>query len=708
MTLLPDLGHVVDAGSGVLLLALGLWVGRVRNAQRATLALALFSVGFGLMLVFGNVLSGDDPLAPVAQAVSVVLALPAIAGLLALSLLFPRPLSPRERRVAGVLGLGVLAPFAAWLPAYLGEPPVALSLVTGLYPLEFAFAFAILLFAFRFASASGPSAPRERQLCALMAAALLPWPALFAMTRLGGEAGALLRDGNGITVLLTQRPGLLFGLEHFLVLVAACGVWLAHAARAGPPASRTARTVALLTIGAPVLAEAVLASPLNTSGTSGLYGAARIATVAALAYAMLRHRLFDLDLRVKGTMQRGALVAIVIGAFLLAGQAGSMLGGPAAGAALGVLVLAGLVLALRPLEGLAARLADAAMPGVSDTPEYLNLRKLEVYRAALEQAAASGTLGEPGRDGALARLRDELGLSERDHHILAYAARTGAQAAMLELEAGALLLGRYRVQRFLGEGAHGRTYLARDERGGHDVVLKAIRPDKAGDPSLLREARAIAALRHPHVVRLLEAQQARDAVFLVMEFVEGGSLRQRLDRGPLAPHEFGRVASGLLAALGAVHAAGIVHRDVKPSNVLLTANGEAKLADFGIAHLPGLETTVGGASGGSAVGTIKYMSPEQAKGRKVTPRSDLFSAAATLYEAWTGKPYLAPGTRESAIELQMRAAAGQPFRARVEPRALRAWFAKALDPDPARRFPDAEAMRAALDRALRVVPLRPG
>jgi outer membrane protein assembly factor BamB len=262
---------------------------------------------------------------------------------------------------------------------------------------------------------------------------------------------------------------------------------------------------------------------------------------------------------------------------------------------------------------------------------------------------------------------------------------------------GDVLLGKYRVTRLLGEGAHGRTYLAEDVAAHRPVVVKVLHPRASGDASL-REARAIAAVRHPNVVTLYHVEQSGDAACLVMEYVDGGSLQQRLARGALGGDEFRRVATGVLDALQAVHDAGAVHRDVKPSNVLLTRDGQPKLADFGVAHLPGMETTVGGE--GTTVGTVRYMSPEQAKGKPATPRSDLFSAGATLFEAYTGTPYLQAEPNESAVELQMRAARAEPFDQRLEPPALRAWFARALEPDPALRFASARAMREALIGAL--------
>jgi outer membrane protein assembly factor BamB/predicted Ser/Thr protein kinase len=286
--------------------------------------------------------------------------------------------------------------------------------------------------------------------------------------------------------------------------------------------------------------------------------------------------------------------------------------------------------------------------------------------------------------------------------------RSRARALLAETrtwKTGELVQRRYRVQRRLGEGGLGAAYLCRDQREQRDVVLKTLRspePTPDGLAMLLKEARALGALRHPNVVALHSVEQAGLEAFVVMEYLEGGSLAERLRRGKLEPEEFVVVASDALAALEAVHAAGIVHRDVKPSNLLLTKDGRLKLADFGIAHIPGFETTMGGVREGStAIGTIRYMSPEQARGHRVTPQSDLFSLAATLYEAYTGKGYLEPGPGESPIELQMRAAAAGPFDRPLEgPVGLRAWFARALHPEAERRFASAVEMREALERAM--------
>ncbi|MCA1813141.1 MAG: serine/threonine protein kinase, partial [Halobacteriales archaeon] len=334
--------------------------------------------------------------------------------------------------------------------------------------------------------------------------------------------------------------------------------------------------------------------------------------------------------------------------------------------------------------------------------------RIGAYRTALEKELADGRSPGEARD-RLKPLRRELGVSETEHAVMDHMlADRGARPIADALRTTDLFLGRYRVERKLGEGGNGATYLCRDERVERRVVLKLLRAagrDAQGLDELVREARAIGSLQHPNVVTLLDVEQVGDEAFIVMEHMAGGSLEQRLEAGALGPGEFRRVALDLLAALEAVHAAGLVHRDVKPSNVLLAADGRAKLADFGVAHLAGFDTTAG-AGGAGPVGTIRYMSPEQAGGKRATPQSDLFSAGATLFEACTGEAYLAPLPGESAVELQLRAAFAKPFRRAVRPPALRGWFAKTLAPSPRKRFPSAAAMRAALERALPVTPGR--
>jgi hypothetical protein len=271
-----------------------------------------------------------------------------------------------------------------------------------------------------------------------------------------------------------------------------------------------------------------------------------------------------------------------------------------------------------------------------------------------------------------------------------------ATGELIDFAPGVLVLNKFRIRKPLGEGAFGRTFLAQDELVGREVVLKVLR--ERLPESAIREARAIGGIRHPNVITLFDVSRAGDHTFLVMEYAEGGSLRQRLQHGHLTPAQFSSVATGLLAALSAVHAAGAVHRDIKPSNVLLDGSGTAKLADFGIARAPGTDRTRSGIAM-HLQGTLRYMAPEQARGRAANTSSDLYSAALTLFEAWTGRPYVEAAMTATEEELRVVIASTGPFAAPVGPGALRDWFAKGLDPQPEGRFSSADAMLAAFTAA---------
>lgn len=491
-----------------------------------------------------------------------------------------------------------------------------------------------------------------------------------------------------------------------------------------------------------------LAVPGDCCGVSAvLWVAARALAAPALLAAFVRRERYWLPLAVAAVDAAIALVGATTGLFLrstaelaflalfvaLLGRGALDLGGTPAWARRGFaavfglyvfLVVASLVVGNAPGFALAVPLgvvlglvaggvgAQAVLPPgqgllawAGAEPPGATERRLDPYAIALDRELAGGASPEEAFE-RLRPLRASLRVSDREHAVLAYARKRGGPAAAGdpgEMAPGARFLDRYRVVSVLRQGGMGLTRLCRDERMDRNVVLKSLRSRDAsseGVDAVLREARAMGRVRHPAVVTVHDVERVGDEAFIIMEHVEGGSLEDHLAKGPLDPVRFRIVAGGLLDALGAVHGAGLVHRDVKPSNVLLTGTGEVKLADFGVAHIPGYETTAA-ALDASAVGTIRYMSPEQARGRGVTAQSDLFSAGATLFEAWTGEPYLQPKPGESAIELQLRAATADGFRRAVKgPKALKAWFARALEPVPARRFATAGDMRAALEQAL--------
>jgi hypothetical protein len=204
---------------------------------------------------------------------------------------------------------------------------------------------------------------------------------------------------------------------------------------------------------------------------------------------------------------------------------------------------------------------------------------------------------------------------------------------------------RYDVVRPLGGGGMGEVFLARDRVLGRDVAVKVLRSQYAGDSEFAerfrREARSAASLSHPNIVQVYDRGETEDgASYIAMEYVPGGTLTEKITRqGPLGAEEAAALGAQVAEALGAAHERGMVHRDVKPQNVLLTARDGAKVADFGIARA-GSSVTI--SKTGSVMGTAGYMSPEQALGKPATLKSDLYSLGVVLYEALTGElPYKA-------------------------------------------------------------------
>jgi serine/threonine-protein kinase len=210
-----------------------------------------------------------------------------------------------------------------------------------------------------------------------------------------------------------------------------------------------------------------------------------------------------------------------------------------------------------------------------------------------------------------------------------------------ESQAGPVAFGRYRVQEKLGAGGMGAVYQARDEELGREVAVKVLRPLAAvGEPPrelierFRREARAVALLSHANVVRVYDQGMEGDFPYLVMELVGGPTLADRIATGPLEVREVRTLGIQIASALDAAHAAGIVHRDVKPSNVLQSGAGSWKLADFGIAHMSDSSLTITG----QFLGTPAFAAPEMLEGGQVASPADVYSLAATLYAALAGEP----------------------------------------------------------------------
>jgi serine/threonine protein kinase len=274
-----------------------------------------------------------------------------------------------------------------------------------------------------------------------------------------------------------------------------------------------------------------------------------------------------------------------------------------------------------------------------------------------------------------------------------------------------VLSGRYRLERHLARGGMGEVYLAHDELLNRTVAVKELFPELAQDAAFVerfrREAQAAAALNHPNVVSVYDFGDADGVYFIVMEYVDGQTLRDIIrEEGQMAPAEAVDIAAEIAAALAAAHEQGLVHRDVKPPNVLITkADGTVKVADFGIARATNTLDAL--TMPGQVVGTATYLSPEQAQGHAVDHRSDLYSLGMVLYEMVAGRP---PFEAETPVAIAYKQVTETPpppstFNSRVPPK-LDALVAKAMAKDPAARQQSADQMRAEL-LALRAAPPAP-
>src|SRR5215210_7999897 len=264
---------------------------------------------------------------------------------------------------------------------------------------------------------------------------------------------------------------------------------------------------------------------------------------------------------------------------------------------------------------------------------------------------------------------------------------------------------RYDVVRPLGSGGMGEVYLARDRVLGRDVALKVLRKQYAGDSEFAerfkREARSAASLSHPNIVQVYDRGETEDgSSYIAMEYVPGGTLKEKISsEGPLAAPEAAALGAQVAEALGAAHDRGMVHRDIKPQNVLLTGKGEAKVADFGIARA-GSSVTI--SRTGSVMGTAGYMSPEQALGKPATPKSDLYSLGVVLYEALTGE---LPYTADNPIAVSMKHV-NEPLRPPIElnpriPAGMNALVTKLMAKDPEDRYAGADELADDLWRVSR-------
>ena len=257
-------------------------------------------------------------------------------------------------------------------------------------------------------------------------------------------------------------------------------------------------------------------------------------------------------------------------------------------------------------------------------------------------------------------------------------------------------IGRYRIESRLGAGGMGEVFLAEDVTLGRRVALKLLTPSGGPDADRARrfaqEARLAAAISHPNIAQIFEVGEADGVNFIAMEYIEGEPLSARVQRGPSAPADVVEMAIQIFDALDEAHARGIVHRDLKPANILMTARGRVKVLDFGLAkliirdaadHTPTRVDT----NAGLILGTVHYMSPEQALGRDVDTRTDIFSAGIVLYELLTGRlPFSGNSTTETFDRI-MHAQPDSISRLNyAAPPELERIVKKALEKEPARRY----------------------
>ena len=261
----------------------------------------------------------------------------------------------------------------------------------------------------------------------------------------------------------------------------------------------------------------------------------------------------------------------------------------------------------------------------------------------------------------------------------------------------------YKIISLLGKGGMGEVYQARDTKLDRTVALKILPADVATDAErmrrFVREAKAASALNHPHVATIYEIGEGESVRFIAMEYVEGQTLAAKINGQPLAIKEIVEIGSQIADALDEAHSKGITHRDIKPANVMLTPRGQVKVLDFGLAKIARPQridsniSTLAKTQSGVVMGTVPYMSPEQALGRDIDHRSDLFSLGAVLYEMATGRLPFAGANLSETMDLILHAQPEAMARFNYDvPAELERIVRKCLEKERERRYQSAREL----------------
>ncbi len=517
-----------------------------------------------------------------------------------------------------------------------------------------------------------------------------------------------LSPASALSGLAARAPAARVGLDGALqVGVALARVVLAsgagsNASRGGRALDRAFRRVAVASVLLLVAGAAAEITDLRFDVGVGPYLVLPLrwfAFAGVLVHGILSFDILDFNrARVRPATVLGAALGAAAG-FL---SARVVLDASGADRAIGLVASVALALAAGPPAALFARAYasrwDASPIAGSD-------RRLELYRAALESAWARGAPGRAGRarlNTDRRALRVTVDEARALEHVVATAA-AGSRAA--PLAPGAEPVAGLSIEHLAGEGAHGRVFEAFHHGRGERVVVKEIRAgsDRTGKLArerLLAELRPLDGFRHPNVVGLVDVHVGRGGPLLVMEHVRGESLADVLRRGPVPPAVAAGLLRGVLAGLAAAHARGIVHRDVKPANVLVGEDGRARVADFGIALVAGNDRVTEATASGigdvaDVVGTLAYMAPEQAvPGRRVGSAADLFAVGLVAYELVTGEP--ARDLRGYPVAVALGLVARSSVDVSRAPGGWRAFIERAVDPDPDRRSRSATEMAEAV------------